>query len=43
MATPTPEEKAAGLSLELITALFNDGEVAEEGGRSVVRFSVPAA
>lgn len=43
MATPTPEEMAAGLSLELITALFDDGEVAEEGGRSVVRFSVPAA
>ena len=43
MATPTPEEMAAGLSLELIIALFDDGEVGEEEGRPVVRFSVPAA
>lgn len=43
MATPTPEEMAAGLSLELITALFEDGEVAQDHGRPVVRFSVPAA
>ena len=37
--TPTPsgEELAAGLSLELVSALFDDTELAESG----LRFSVP--
>jgi serine/threonine-protein kinase RsbW len=42
-STPTPQELAAGLNLELITALFEDADVVEEGdGGAVVRFSVPA-
>lgn len=43
MTTPTPEEMAAGLSMELITALFRDAEVTQQQGGPVVRFSVPAA
>jgi hypothetical protein len=42
--TPTPshEAMAAGLSLELITALFQDAEVAvDEQGQPVLRFSIP--
>jgi anti-sigma regulatory factor (Ser/Thr protein kinase) len=42
--TPTPshEAMAAGLSLELITALFQDATVAtDEQGQSVLRFSIP--
>ena len=42
--TPTPshEAMAAGLSLELITALFEDAEIAGgEQGRPVLRFSAP--
>lgn len=41
--TPTPshEELAAGMSLELITALFGDAEIAnDDAGTSVLRFSV---
>ena len=43
--TPTPsnEQLAAGLSLELIAALFEDAELATDaGGKPVVRFSVPS-
>jgi anti-sigma regulatory factor (Ser/Thr protein kinase) len=43
MATPTPEEMAAGLSMELITALFEDAEVTQGHGGPAVHFSVPAA
>ena len=42
--TPTPshEALAAGLSLELITALFQDAEIGVgEQGRPVLRFSIP--
>jgi hypothetical protein len=43
-STPTPQELAAGLNLELITALFEDADVVgNEDGGAVVRFSVPAA
>lgn len=39
--TPTPQELAVGLNLELITALFDDADVVEgEDGSPVVRFSV---
>jgi serine/threonine-protein kinase RsbW len=41
--TPTPshEELAAGMSLELITALFEDAEIAsDDAGEPVLRFSV---
>ncbi len=42
--TPTPAELAKGLSLELVTALFDDAEVVSASdGRPVMRFSVPAA
>lgn len=42
-STPTPQELAAGLNLELITALFEDADVVEErDGVAAVRFSVPA-
>jgi serine/threonine-protein kinase RsbW len=42
-STPTPQELAAGLNLELITALFEDADIVEESdGSSAVRFSVPA-
>lgn len=38
---PGDDEQTAGLSLELITALFEDAEVATDaGGLPVVRFSV---
>ncbi len=47
-ATPGPEqapsqaELAGGLSIELITALFEDAEIASDPrGGSVIRFSVP--
>lgn len=41
---PAPDELAAGLSLELITVLFDDAEIARgPGGTAVVRFSVPAS
>ena len=40
--TPSAEELAAGLSLELVGALFEDTELAEgEAGARVLRFSVP--
>jgi anti-sigma regulatory factor (Ser/Thr protein kinase) len=41
--TPTPShEEMAGLSLELITALFEDAEIAvSERGTPVLRFSIP--
>lgn len=41
--TPTPshEELAAGMSLELVTALFEDAEIAnDDAGTPVLRFSV---
>jgi anti-sigma regulatory factor (Ser/Thr protein kinase) len=41
--TPTPSHKelAAGMSLELITALFEDAEIAsDDAGTPVLRFSV---
>lgn len=41
--TPTPshEELAAGMSLELVTALFQDAEIAnDDAGTPVLRFSV---
>jgi serine/threonine-protein kinase RsbW len=39
---PTQEQLSAGLSLELITALFEDAELsADPAGRPVVRFSIP--
>ncbi|MGH2710405.1 MAG: ATP-binding protein [Actinomycetota bacterium] len=40
--TGAQEQLSAGLSLELITALFADAEVAADaGGQPVVRFSIP--
>jgi anti-sigma regulatory factor (Ser/Thr protein kinase) len=40
--TPTPDEVAAGLGLEIVRALFEDAEPARsEEGDAVVRFSVP--
>ena len=40
--TPSQEELAAGLSLELIGALFEDAELdADASGGPVLRFSVP--
>jgi anti-sigma regulatory factor (Ser/Thr protein kinase) len=40
-STPTPQELAVGLNLELITALFDDAQVVETGdGAPAVRFSV---
>ncbi len=42
--TPTPshEDLAAGLSLELITALFQDAEIATgPDGQPLLRFSIP--
>lgn len=40
-STPTPQELAVGLNLELITALFDDADVVERPeGPPVVRFSV---
>jgi serine/threonine-protein kinase RsbW len=43
-STPTPQELAAGLNLELITALFDDADVVQgAGGTPAVRFSVPEA
>jgi hypothetical protein len=40
--TPSQEELAAGMSLELITALFEDAEMtADPEGHPVVRFSIP--
>jgi anti-sigma regulatory factor (Ser/Thr protein kinase) len=40
-STPTPQELAVGLNLELITALFDDADVVESSeGPPVVRFSV---
>lgn len=42
-STPTPQELAVGLNLELITALFDDAEVVEgPGGSPAVRFSIGA-
>jgi serine/threonine-protein kinase RsbW len=42
-STPTPQELAVGLNLELITALFDDAEVVETAdGAPAVRFSVEA-
>jgi hypothetical protein len=39
----TTEDLAAGLSLELITVLFEDAEIVRDvDGGQVVRFSVPA-
>ena len=39
---PSQEQLSAGLSLELITALFEDAEIgADPAGRPVVRFSIP--
>ena len=41
-STPTQQELAVGLNLELITALFEDADIVEgRGGTAVVRFSVP--
>jgi anti-sigma regulatory factor (Ser/Thr protein kinase) len=43
-STPTPQELAAGLNLELITALFEDADVFQgDDGGAVVRFSVPSS
>jgi hypothetical protein len=43
-STPTPQELAAGLNLELITALFDDADVVQgAAGTPAVRFSVPEA
>jgi serine/threonine-protein kinase RsbW len=43
-STPTPQELAVGLNLELITALFEDADIVQgRSGRAVVRFSVPEA
>lgn len=42
-STPTPQELAAGLNLELITALFDDADVIEgSDGTPMLRFSVEA-
>lgn len=39
---PTQDQLSAGLSLELIAALFEDAEfAADPDGRPVVRFSIP--
>lgn len=41
---PGSDDLAAGLSLELITVLFDDAEVVRgPGGTPLIRFSVPAA
>jgi serine/threonine-protein kinase RsbW len=41
-STPTQQELAVGLNLELITALFEDADIVPgRGGTAVVRFSVP--
>lgn len=43
-STPTPHELAAGLNMELITALFEDAAIVQGAdGSPVVRFSVPAS
>jgi serine/threonine-protein kinase RsbW len=40
--TPSPDEMAAGLGLEIIRALFEDAEIGRsEEGDTVVRFPVP--
>lgn len=42
--TPTPEELAAGLGVELIRALFEDADLVRgTGGGRAIRFSVPSA
>ena len=42
-STPTPQELAVGLNLELITALFDDADVVDTAqGTPAVRFSVKA-
>ncbi|MGH2677199.1 MAG: ATP-binding protein [Actinomycetota bacterium] len=42
-STPTPQELAVGLNLELIAALFDDADVIEGSeGTPMVRFSVEA-
>jgi anti-sigma regulatory factor (Ser/Thr protein kinase) len=42
--TPAAGDLAAGLSLELVTVLFDDAEVARDlDGTPVVRFSVPTS
>jgi anti-sigma regulatory factor (Ser/Thr protein kinase) len=42
-STPTPQELAAGLNLELITALFDDADVVlRSDGTPMLRFSVEA-
>jgi anti-sigma regulatory factor (Ser/Thr protein kinase) len=42
-STPTPQELAVGLNLELITALFDDADVVlRSDGRPMLRFSVEA-
>jgi serine/threonine-protein kinase RsbW len=41
-STPTQQELAVGLNLELITALFEDADIVPgRSGTAVVRFSVP--
>jgi anti-sigma regulatory factor (Ser/Thr protein kinase) len=40
-STPTPEELAVGLNLELITALFEDADIVQTDGTRTLRFSVP--
>jgi anti-sigma regulatory factor (Ser/Thr protein kinase) len=43
LSTPTPQELAVGLNLELITALFEDADLVDgRDGSPAVRFSVPA-
>jgi anti-sigma regulatory factor (Ser/Thr protein kinase) len=40
-STPTPDELAVGLNLELITALFEDADIVQTDGARALRFSVP--
>ncbi len=40
--TPSAHQLASGLSLELVSALFEDAAVVSEGDRPVLRFSIGA-
>jgi serine/threonine-protein kinase RsbW len=43
-STPTPQELAVGLNLELITALFEDADIVKrDDGTPAVRFSLEAS
>ncbi len=42
-ATPTPTRIAATLGREVVSALFEDAEIAAAGGRGTIRFSTPLA